>query len=467
MPFRLPAATLTRKCLGVALLLLALAALPARSAEFMDSAGRRVVVPDRIGRVMAADPTAEVLVLVLAPAELAGLGREPRRGDLPPRFARVPVIRWQPYGTAADMAAAAQQLHPDVIIDASGATPERAAYADQVQQLTGFPYILVDDGFARIPELLRSLGTMLGVADRAADLAIWAEHAIAGMHGRLLIRPADKRPHVYYGRGPGGLETSLPGSPSGEALDEAGAINVANALGRGTLAAVTPQQLFAWDPEIIIAEERSFYTALQRNRAWRRLSAVRNKRVYLEPSNPFGWIDDPPGVNRLIGLYWLSGLFYPDQTEEDLRTITCDFYDKFYGQKLTNAQLEALVRPAGAPAPEATRSLGEPLVGLGAAPPSSLAPPPTSPQAPTSTQPQTAPQTPTPPSTPPQPTTSTCSAAASAGMQLRPLPPSTTNPDIAPLMQENAPVGTPGVAPPGRRGYGRTPGAGTPGAPQQ
>src|SRR5260221_14762164 len=127
MPFRPPPAPLTRKCFGAALLLLALTAVPARSAEFVDSAGRRIVVPDRIGRVMAADPTAEVLVLVLAPAKLAGLGREPRRGDLPPRFPRGPVIRRQPYGTAADMAAAAQQLPPDGIIDASSVTPAPAA----------------------------------------------------------------------------------------------------------------------------------------------------------------------------------------------------------------------------------------------------------------------------------------------------------------------------------------------------
>ena len=467
MPFRSPAARLSQKCLGAALLLLALAALPARSAEFIDAAGRQVMLPVYIGRVMAADRTAEVLVLVLSPDKLAGLGREPRRGDLPPRFARVPVITWEPDGNPANMVEPAQRLHPDLIIDASVVTPERAAFADQVQQLTGIPYILVDDSFARMPELLRSLGAILGVANRAADLAIWAEHSIAGLRGRLLIRPADNRPHVYYGRGPSGLETALPGSPSGEALDETGAINVATPLGRGGLTVVTPEQLFAWDPPTIIAEQQSFYNALQRDRSWRRLSAVRNKHVYLEPSSPFGWIDDPPGVNRLIGLYWLSGLFYPDQTEEDLRTVTCDFYDKFYGEKLTNAQLEALVRPAGAPPPESTSYIGEPLVGLGAAPPSSLAPPTTSSQAPTSTQPQTAPQTPAAPTVSVQPTASTCSAAASAGMQLKPLAPSATNPDIGPLMQENAPVGTPGVPPPGRRGYGRTPGLGTFGVPPQ
>src|SRR3954449_431834 len=374
MRSRAHAATPFLQCLGAALLLLVFAASEGRSADFIDAAGRRVVVPDRVGRVMAADRSAEVLILVLAPSKLAGLGREPRRGDLPPRFARVPVIQWRPDGNPASMAEAALRLRPDVIVDAGTVTPERAAYADAVQQLTGLPYILIDDSFARTPAMLRVVGTLLGVGDRAEDLALWAEHAIAGLRGRLLIRPANTRPHVYYGRGPSGLETALPGSPSGEALDEAGAINVATPAGRGARVVVSPEQLLAWDPEIIIAEQRSFYIALQRDRGWRRLSAVRNKQVYLEPSSPFGWIDDPPGVNRLIGLYWLSTLFYPDLTQEDLRTTACDFYDKFYGEKLTTARLEALVRPAGAKPVEKPQQVGEPLPGLGVTPPSAVAP---------------------------------------------------------------------------------------------
>src|SRR5947199_2283689 len=206
MRFRAHAATLFVQCMGLAMLLLAIGGSGARSAEFIDAAGRRVVVPDRVGRVMAADHTAEVLVLVLAPDKLAGLGREPRRGDLPPRFARVPVIQWRPDGNPASMAEAALRLRPDVIVDAGTVTPERAAYADAVQQLTGLPYILIDDSFARTPAMLRVVGTLLGVGDRAEDLALWAEHAIAGLRGRLLIRPANTRPHVYYGRGPSGLE---------------------------------------------------------------------------------------------------------------------------------------------------------------------------------------------------------------------------------------------------------------------
>ncbi|HEY8873283.1 MAG TPA: ABC transporter substrate-binding protein [Stellaceae bacterium] len=371
MPCRSPAA------LVAALVLLAGAAVmlttgPARSADFTDAAGRRIVLPDPIRRILPAERNAEVLVFVLAPERLVGLSRLPGRGALFPRAGRLPVVDWRPRANPASMAETARRLRPDLIIDAGAVTPERAAFAEQVQQMTGIPYILVDDSFARIPTMLRSVGAILGNGDRAIDLAIFAEHAIAGLRGRLLIRPADTRPHVYYALGPDGLTTALPGSPAGEAIDEAGAINVASGLGRGSETVVSREQLLAWDPTVIIAQDRRFYASVRRDRALRRLSAVRNHRVYLEPRYPFGWIEDPSSINRLIGLYWLSSLFYPDATQEDLRATACDFYDKFYEISLTNGQLEAMVRPAGIPAVETLRPVGEPLIGLGAAPPSTL-----------------------------------------------------------------------------------------------
>jgi iron complex transport system substrate-binding protein len=369
MLLRSPVAMLAVLLSG-ALAAIAAGTAPAQAAAFTDAAGRRVILPDQIGRVLPAERNAEVLVFVLAPDKLAGLeGISGRAVGLPRGGA---VLRWRPRSSPASMAATARQVGADLIIDAGPVTAETAAFADQVQQQAGIPYILVDDSFARIPRVLRAIGAILAVADRSEDLGIFAEHAIAGLRGRLLIRPAGTRPHVYYGLDADGLTTPLAGTPPGAALEEAGAINVAARLGRGGPVRISREQLLAWDPEIIIAERRSFYDALRGSRGWRRLSAVRNKRVYLEPTDPFGWIEDPSGINRLIGLYWLSSLLYPDSTQEDLRATVCDFYDKFYRIKLTNRALEAMVRSAGAPPPDTPRPMSEPLVGLGAAPPSAL-----------------------------------------------------------------------------------------------
>ncbi len=362
MPFRSHAAPLA------ALLLTALIAAPGLAATFTDSAGRRVELPDHVTRVLTAGPTADALVFSLAPNDLLGWSRAPQAPYVPRRFAGLPVTGLVLGPDPRSGAEIVRRLHPDLVIDAGPVTPLQAAFADRLQQSTGVPCILVDDTFVRMPTVLRALGQVLGVPDRAENLATYAEHAIDALRGRLLIQPSSGRPRVYYARGPDGLETALPGSPAAATLEEAGAINVAGALGSGRRAMVTRQQVLNWHPDIIIAEQRSFYDAVLRDPAWSGVPAVRNRQVFLAPSSPFGWIDEPPGVNRLIGLYWLSGLFYPDATQENIRYTADDFYNTFYQEKLTDAQLHALTRAARAPRQPGQKAPSEVLLGVGPEP---------------------------------------------------------------------------------------------------
>ncbi|HEX3412126.1 MAG TPA: ABC transporter substrate-binding protein [Stellaceae bacterium] len=345
-------------------LFLVLLAGSGRAAGFVDAAERYVVVPDRVGRVMTANPAADVLVFVLAPEKLLGWSAPLSRGQrayIPAKFTRLPITGGLVRPNPAEAVQVVARMRPDLIIEAGPVGPEAAARAEQIQQQTGVPYIVLDNSIEAAPHDLRIIGALLGAAERGNDLAKYTDYAIDSMRGRLLIAPADERPIVYYGRGPDGLETALGGSQAIAVIDQAGVINVAARLGRGELTRVTRDQVIDWNPAIIIAQQRSFYDSLLRSTAWRGLIAVASKRVYLAPADPFGWIDDPAGVNRIIGLYWLTGLFYPDQYQEDLRANAREFYDKFYGIKLTDRQLEALVR-AAARAGEAPR-IGVPLLG--------------------------------------------------------------------------------------------------------
>src|SRR6516165_12715813 len=118
-------------------------AVPGHAADFVDSAERYVVLPDRIGRVMAADQSAAVLVFVLAPEKLVGwsrpLSRE-QRAYLPAKFARLPVAGQLNGPTPTASTDVAARLRPDLIIDTGIVSPETAARADAIQQQTGIPY---------------------------------------------------------------------------------------------------------------------------------------------------------------------------------------------------------------------------------------------------------------------------------------------------------------------------------------
>ena len=366
----------------IALLLVALFAAPGRAADFVDSAERYVVLPNQISRVMPANQSAAVLVFVLAPEKLVGWSRpltREQRAYLPAKFARLPVVGQLSGPTPTASVDTVARLRSDLIIDTGIVSPEAAARADAIQQQTGIPYILLDGSIQQTPDTLAGIGAMLGAAQRGQDLADYARTAIDNLRGRLLITESTSRPLAYYGLGPDGLETGLAGSLAMSTIDQAGINNVAARLGTGELTRVTREQIFGWNPTIIIAQQRSFYNALQRSRTWRGLAAVAQKRVYLAPDAPFGWIDDPAGVNRVIGLPWLSALFYPDVYQEDLRVSVREYYDKFYRIKLSDRQLEALARPAGAPTGETGQMLGVPLLGaepvpLPSGPPNSLGP---------------------------------------------------------------------------------------------
>jgi iron complex transport system substrate-binding protein len=364
MPLRTPAARIA------VLLVCLLCTAPVRAAVFVDSAGRRVTVPDQIERIMPAGPASAVFIYALVPDKLIGWPEPLSRAQLvllPARFARLPVIGQlggpNPTATAEDVA----RLHPDLIIGYGVPSAPTVALADHIQQQTGVPYILLDDSIQLMPELLTEVGALIGAGDRRLAVASYAYHAIEALRGQLLISSSTDRPLVYYGRGGDGLQTALPGSPAASDIEQAGAINVDAGLGRGGLTWVTPAQIFAWNPQVIIAQQRSFYNALLHSPQWRGLAAVRSRRVYLAPAAPFGWIDDPPGVNRAIGLYWLSNLLYPDLYQEDLRTNARGFYQLYYGVQLTDRQLEALIRPAESNPGETRRFANVPI--LGAEPP--------------------------------------------------------------------------------------------------
>ena len=76
---------------------------------------------------------------------------------------------------------------------------------------------------------------------------------------------------------------------------------------------------------------------------WHAIPAVAKARVFLAPSLPFGFIDSPLSVNRLIGLQWLLHRLYPDQTAGNLRQQVRGFFHLFYRVDLDDTALNRLL----------------------------------------------------------------------------------------------------------------------------
>jgi iron complex transport system substrate-binding protein len=109
---------------------------------------------------------------------------------------------------------------------------------------------------------------------------------------------------------------------------------------------VSIEQVLGWQPEVIVTIDPNFYANVWRDPLWQPVAAVRSGRVYLAPNVPFGWIDFPPSINRLIGLHWLAKVLYPELFSEDLRPAVRDFYTRAYHRTPTTEQLDSLLAAA-------------------------------------------------------------------------------------------------------------------------
>ncbi len=149
-------------------------------------------------------------------------------------------------------------------------------------------------------------------------------------------------PAVYLARGEDGLETGRSRSIHTETIAMLGARSVGDSLeGSGGLAKVPFEQILQWQPETILTQDERFYRRVQADPLWRGVKAVQNRRVFLLPRLPYGWIDSPPGTNRLPGLYALDAAL-SERPPADYRNQILPLVEALCHHRPTPAQLGEL-----------------------------------------------------------------------------------------------------------------------------
>jgi iron complex transport system substrate-binding protein len=266
--------------------------LHVRAAELTDATGRTVQLPEHIARVLPAGPPAAVLLATLAPDLMVGwpmpLSAAARAALLPP-LADLPQV---PRLTGReDVTQAVRGLKPDLILDYGTVSPEYAALARRTQEAIGVPAVLLDGALPALPAVLRALGAALHREARAEALARQAEAVLA-------LPPPAKRLRVVYARGPEGMQVAAAGTGATEVFERLGWQVL---VPQGDLRAAKPDAVAALDADLIVLADPQ---SLAKVRQWPGLRA----RVVVDPGQPFGWVSEPPSINRLMGLVWLRGL---------------------------------------------------------------------------------------------------------------------------------------------------------------
>lgn len=117
--------------------------------------------------------------------------------------------------------------------------------------------------------------------------------------------------------------------------------------GTGNFPEVTREQLFDWDPDIILVDNHGNYPELviksmyKEGSIWETLSAVRNKQLYRIPAGVF-FLDK--GTTTTLMLLWLATITQPELFEDINMVEEIKYYYKeFYEYELTDEQAQRVL----------------------------------------------------------------------------------------------------------------------------
>lgn len=300
------------------------------SVTVVDQLGRTVTVPGKVTRIAALHHFGGKVVFALGQqdklVDQALYHRENQAmARVNPSFAAKPKLISGHDLNFEELVA----LKPQIAIAYASFDPS------QIEQLenAGIKVIAIrGETLAESYEGVRLVARVLGCPWRGEQYIAECEQLFKMVRERTASIPWEKRIKVWFA-GPRNIYTAATGQMlQNSIMEAAGARNVAASL-KGFWASVSPEQIAAWNPDaIFLGSSLEAYgtAALSANPQFATISAVRNGRVYVFPSN-IGWWDYP-APHCVLGVVWAAKTLYPDQFRDvDLNRIADGFYFRYLG----------------------------------------------------------------------------------------------------------------------------------------
>lgn len=317
--------------------------------SFTDSLGRTTTLPVDIERVAPSGNMAQIALYSMAPKKMVGWGTRPSEKLY--KFFDKEVLE-RPvfgafYGAKANLNMEAVMVaDPQVVVDVGeikGSKDDMIAQLDELQDNLGIPVVFIEAYLDDMGTTYRKLGELFNMEEEGEAKAEYSETTISRAEQATQNVADEDKVSIYFGTGTDGLTSYPRGSFRTQTMRLAGLINVVE--GTGNNIQVSPEQLLIWNPDIIILSHDGGYDEfMAEDSAFSELDAVKNNRVYLIPEGPFSWIDNPPSLNRILGINWLGNLVYPQYFDFDVREEAKTFYKLFYKTNLDDSTLDEIMQ---------------------------------------------------------------------------------------------------------------------------
>lgn len=195
------------------------------------------------------------------------------------------------------------------------------------------------ESFDTIKNSLTIVGKVLGADDRAKEINAFIDKNIA--ETKKIAGEVKTRPSVLFLGSSSPFSVATTSMIQTDIIEMAGGANAVKGIEvKGDFAEVNIEQIIAWNPDIIWVPKYATYTveSLLDDPKWSGIKAIRNKAVYVFPSELEPW--DYPTASAVLGLRWGLYSLHPElYSLNDLMKNADEFYNMVYGVKFTAEQL--------------------------------------------------------------------------------------------------------------------------------
>ena len=321
-----------------------------QSVSFTDSLGRTVELPSDITRIAPSGAVATMILAAIAPEYMVTINATPSESQmafLPENLAVLPETG-QMYGSKANLnLETLLSADPQIVIDLGDKKSDMAEDLDALQEQIGIPVIFIEADLPHMAQAFRTLGELLaGKSDRGEELGALVDRTTEMAAENSAKITDDMRVSAMYTTGEDGLGTNAAGSTQAQVLDMVGvknAIVVEDVTNKGGGNIISLEQLYNFDPDVILFSTGSIYDTVADDPAWSQLSAVASGKYYEVPGSPYSWLSGPPSMNMILGVWWLGNLIYPEVYDYDMTAMAQELYKTLWDYDLSADEAASLL----------------------------------------------------------------------------------------------------------------------------
>lgn len=274
-----------------------------RSKVVIDAVGRKVALPDTPRRVVALAPSITEIVYTLERQDrLVGVSQH---SDYPPEAAALPQVGSYVNLNVERIAA----LQPDLCLAIKDGNP--LAVVEQLESF-GIPVYAVDPvDLQTVMQSVIAIGDVLNAQPRAKAVVARMEQRLGQVSAR--VSRAGRRPKVFFQIGVSPIVSVGSATFIDRLITLAGGTNAA--AGPTPYPRFSREQVIGLAPEVMIVSSMDraavFEQVLDEWRQWPAIPAVRDKALFIAPTNLF----DRPTPRLVEGLELLTRLIHPELFE--------------------------------------------------------------------------------------------------------------------------------------------------------